>query len=247
MITKADITLVKSLADKRARDEHGLFVVEGRKMVAEAVASPLEVVRVFGTEQHAGIESIEIASTKDIERMSSLRTPQGVLAVVRIPERSLPEQLKGSLVLALENIQDPGNLGTIIRTADWFGVRDVVCSPGSADCFNPKAVQATMGAVLRVRVHYLDPLELAHMASSQGVAVYGTFLEGEDIYKADLGTNPDGVVFLGNEGNGISAEVEKVVQRKLFIPPYPVGGRSSSESLNVSAAAAIICSEFRRR
>ena len=139
-------------------------------------------------------------------------------------------------------MQNPGNLGTIIRLADWFGISDIVCSEDTADCFNPKVVQATMGAILRVRVHYTD---LAKWLSSQGEAkIYGTFLEGENLYSAEL--DKSGVIVMGNEGQGISAEVAECVSHKLLIPPSPAD-RCGSESLNVAVATAVICSEFRRR
>ena len=242
MISKSDISLVRSLADKKARTEHGLFVVEGPKLVGEALASGFAVKRVFGLPEFADLPGWEEASRKDLERMSSLRTPQGVLAVVGIPRHKTEADPSRGLVLALDGIQDPGNLGTILRIADWFGIGDVVCSPDSADCFNPKVVQASMGAVLRVRVHYTG---LPEFAAQTKCAVYGAFLDGENIYSADFGPSPSGIIVMGNEGNGISPEVAAKVTRKLYIPPYPADSRSS-ESLNVAAATAVICSEFRR-
>lgn len=242
MISKANISLVRSLADKKARDQHGLFVVEGRKMVGEAIASGLKVERIFGLEEFSDVPGTETASRKDIERMSSLRTPQGILALVTLPAHDLPAAPGAELTLALDGVQDPGNLGTILRIADWFGIGDVICSPDSADCFNPKAVQASMGAIFRIRVHY-TPLEGVLPKTGN---VYGAFLEGENIYTADLGPNPAGIIVMGSEGNGITSQVARHITRKLHIPPYPVG-KPSSESLNVATATAIICSEFRRR
>ena len=241
MVTKAEISLVRSLADKRSRLENGLFVIEGRKMVEEALASGFSVRKVYGTDEFASLAGCETVSRKVIERMSSLRTPQGILALVEIPSYDLPRSAEKQLILALDGVQDPGNMGTIIRIADWFGIVDVVCSPGSADCFNPKVVQATMGAILRVRVHYTA---LPQWLASVSAPVYGTFLEGEDIYRAQL--TAQGVIVLGNEGGGISAQAAQAVTRKLYIPPYPAG-EGSGESLNVATAAAIVCSEFRRR
>lgn len=245
MITKAEISLIRSLADKRSRDEHGLFVVEGRKMVAEALVSQMKVVRVFGTEEFLALPGCEIVSRTEIERMSSLRTPQGVLALVAIPQYELPAAPGRELTIALDGVQDPGNLGTIMRIADWFGINDIICSPDSADCFGPKAVQASMGAVLRVRVHYAGLPGILQDTLGAGIPVYGTFLGGEDIYRTDF-AGDSGIVVLGSEGNGIRPETGSVVSRKLYIPPYP-SGDPSSESLNVGVAAAIICSEFRRR
>ena len=137
-----------------------------------------------------------------------------------------------------------GNMGTIIRLADWFGISDIICTPNSADCFNPKVVQATMGAILRVRVHYLDLATTLREARKRGVEVYGTFLEGENIYNSKLKAN--GIIVMGNEGRGVSAEVASTVSHKLLIPPYPTD-RRGSESLNVAIATSIVCSEFRRR
>jgi TrmH family RNA methyltransferase len=147
-----------------------------------------------------------------------------------------------NLVLALDRVQNPGNLGTIIRLADWFGISDIVCSEDTADCFNPKVVQATMGAILRVRVHYTNLAKW--LGEQRGVKVYGTFLEGENIYSMALDKN--GVIVMGNEGQGVSSEVAAKVSHKLLIPPYPAD-RCGSESLNVAVATAVICSEFRRR
>ncbi len=228
MVNKSDIALVRSLAERKGRVEHGLFVVEGPKMVAEALVSGWRVRKIYGV----GDGEWEQVSARDMERMSSLRTPQGVLAVVEMKHDIAPS---GGLVLALDGIQDPGNVGTIMRTADWFGIHSIICSPDTADCFSPKAVQASMGAVFRVGVSYgeLDFLP--------GVPVYGAFLDGENIYTADLGSR--GVVVLGNEGRGISDAVAAGVTRRITIPAHASG----PESLNVAAAAAVICSEFFRR
>jgi TrmH family RNA methyltransferase len=184
----------------------------------------------------------EQVSAKEMERISHLKTPTDCLAVVEIPERAFnPSELAGELTLALDGVQNPGNMGTIIRLADWFGIARVVCSADSADCWSPKVVQATMGAITRVAVHYGN---LREMIAASGVPVYGTFLEGDNIYETPLGS--EGIIVLGSEGRGISPEIARLVRRKLFIPPYPANN-SSSESLNVAIAAAIICSEFRRR
>jgi len=148
------------------------------------------------------------------------------------------------LVLALDEVQNPGNLGTIVRLADWFGIGDIVCSSGTADCFNPKVVQATMGAILRVRVHYTDLPRFLAEAAGRGTPVYGTFLEGDNIYDAPL--TRGGIVVMGNEGRGVTPETARTVTRKLFIPPYPAD-RHGSESLNVAMATGIVCAEFRRR
>lgn len=251
MLTKAEITFIRSLSSRRERAASGLFVAEGEKSVREMLASSFPVRRVFAVGDddvrfplQAGTELVRV-SPKEMERISMLKTPAGVLALVGIPHYALPERFgDGSLVLALDDVQDPGNLGTIVRLADWFGIRDVICSEATADCFNPKVVQATMGAILRVRVHYTDLGAFLHDAGAAGLPVYGTFLEGENIYGTTL--TEEGVVVMGNEGRGISQAAARAVTHKLFIPPYPTD-RRGSESLNVAMATGIVCSEFRRR
>ena len=231
-MTKADIQLVRSLSDKRGRDEHGLFVAEGEKLISEIRSSHLKVRKIFALEGIFAGEEVEVVSPKDMERLSLLKSPSKALALVEIPRHKLRrEALQEGLVLALDEVQNPGNLGTIIRLADWFG-------------FNPKVVQATMGAILRVRVHYTDLKATLSEAASAGVPIYGTFLEGDDLYSTEL--TPHGVVVMGNEGRGISEAVGSCVTHKLFIPPYPAT-RPTSESLNVAMATGIICAEFRRR
>ena len=241
MITRAEILDIKALATKQGREEQGAFIAEGEKLVGEIRNSSLRIRRILQTKPI--FAEGELISEKEMERISQLKSANSVLAVVELPSSRLasvkPEK---SLVLALDRVQNPGNLGTIIRLADWFGISDIVCSEDTADCFNPKVVQATMGTILRVRVHYTN---LAKWLSAQGSAkVYGTFLEGENIYSAEL--DKSGVIVMGNEGQGISAEVAECVSHKLLIPPYPAD-RCGSESLNVAVATAVICSEFRRR
>lgn len=242
-MTKAEIQLVRALADKRVRTEEGLFVAEGEKLIGEILRSTLRVRKLYALE---GVFSeAEVVTPKEMERISHLKTPSKALAVVEIPRHALrtvaPDK---ELVLVLDEVQNPGNLGTIIRLADWFGIRDIVCSPDSADCFNPKVVQATMGAILRVRVHYTELVPFLEAARKSQIPVYGTFLEGENIYHTDL--TPTGLVVMGNEGRGVSEGVARLVSHKLLIPPYPVD-RRTSESLNVAMATGIICAEFRRR
>ena len=241
MITRAEILDIKSLATKQGREEQGAFIAEGEKLVGEIRNSNLHIRKIYQTKPIFA-EGV-IISEKEMERISQLKSANSVLAVVELPKSKLSSvKPDKNLVLALDRIQNPGNLGTIIRLADWFGISDIVCSEDSADCFNPKVVQATMGAILRVRVHYTN---LAKWLKAQdGVKVYGTFLEGENIYSAQL--DKSGVIVMGNEGQGISAEVAATVSHKLLIPPYPAD-RCGSESLNVAVATAVICSEFRRR
>lgn len=244
-MTKAEIQLVRALADKRGRTEHGLFVAEGEKLIGELSASHLCVRKIFALEGVFEGPGVETVAPRDMERLSLLKTASNSLALVEIPHYRLDSAaLAGRLTLALDDVQNPGNVGTIIRLADWFGIGDIVCSEASADCFNPKVVQATMGAILRVRVHYTDLVRFLGEAADAGAAVYGTFLEGENIYGAEL--SAAGIIVMGNEGRGISEAAARKVNRKLFVPPYPAD-RRGSESLNVAMATGIVCSEFRRR
>ncbi len=242
MITKAEIQSIKALADKRGRVEQGAFIAEGEKLVAELRASHLAVRKVYATKPL--FADAEVIAERDMERISQLKTSNSTLAVVEIPRYNLADAKPDkNLVLALDRVQNPGNLGTIIRLADWFGITDIVCSADSADCFNPKVVQATMGAIIRVRVHYTDLQRWLSEQRSKGVKIYGTFLDGENIYKTEKGSC--GVIVMGNEGQGISPECEQSVTHRLYIPPYPADN-PGSESLNVAIATAITCSEFRR-
>jgi TrmH family RNA methyltransferase len=269
-MTKADIQLIRSLDDKRSREDAGLFVAEGAKLVRELLASPLRVRKIYHTgEDIAGATGVETerVPAKEMGRISRLKTPADCLALVVIPRRTPdPGALRDSLTLALDGVQNPGNMGTIIRLADWFGITDILCSDDSADCWGPKVVQATMGALARVRVHYGDlgamitavtgEASTPDVPAAAPTGVYGTFLEGENLYDATL--SPSGIVVLGSEGRGISPRIERLVTRRLFIPPrrpVPSGIATTDvaatdvapESLNVAIAAAIVCSEFRRR
>ena len=242
MITKAEIQSIRALADKRGRVEQGAFIAEGEKLIAELRASALRVRKIYTTKPLWA--DAEVIAEKDMERISQLKTANSTLAVVECPHYNLEDvEPAKNLVLALDRVQNPGNLGTIIRLADWFGITDIVCSVDSADCFNPKVIQATMGAIIRVRVHYTDLAQWLEKQHSQGVKIYGTFLDGQNIYKTEKGSC--GVIVMGNEGQGISAECEKSVTHRLYIPPYPTD-RSGSESLNVAISTAINSSEFRR-
>lgn len=246
MITKNEIRQVQALADKRARDGEGLFVAEGHKLVGELLASELRVRRVYAAEGLFAADGRIVAATpRELERLSLLKTASDAVAVVEQPRRRLASADPArELVLALDEVQNPGNLGTIIRLADWFGIRHVVCSRDSADCFSPKVVQATMGAILRVEVHYADLAAWLREVRAQGVPVYGTFLDGDNIYDAELTRH--GVLLMGNEGRGVGEACAASVDRRLFIPPWPAD-RRGSESLNVAVATAVACAEFRRR
>ena len=241
MITRAEILDIKALANKQGREDLGAFIAEGEKLVGEIRNSSLRIRRILQTKPI--FAEGELISEKEMERISQLKSANSVLAVVELPKHklALADPTK-NLVLCLDRIQNPGNLGTIIRLADWFGISDIVCSEDTADCFNPKVVQATMGAILRVRVHYTNLAKW--LSSHKGATIYGTFLEGENIYSAQL--EKSGVIVMGNEGQGISTEVAECVSHKLLIPPYPAD-RCGSESLNVAVATAVICSEFRRQ
>ncbi len=241
--------MVASLGNARSRREEGCFVAEGTKCVADTwehfncryLIATNEWIKAHG-EMLKEIEPC-VATRADIERMSQLTTPSQVIAVYDIPEPFFDEScLKSELVIALDRVQDPGNLGTIMRIADWFGVTTLLCRPDTVDVYNPKVIQATMGAVSRVNVVYCDLLELINRHPD--VPVYGTFLDGENIYDTPLTSH--GIVIMGNEGQGISAEVGERVSRRLLIPSFP-SERSTSESLNVGMATAITISEFRRR
>lgn len=245
---------IATLRQARHRREQGLFVLEGTRSVVDTAAC-FDTVYLVATsrwlDEHArelpsGLPQPLVAKREDMERMSGMVTPQGVLAVCRIPDR--PSRLVASpdeLVLALDRVQDPGNLGTIIRLADWFGIRTIIASSDTVDCFNPKVVQSTMGAIARVDVTYVTDLAAALQSMSDaGCEVYGMFLGGEPLYEAKLSRG--GVIVMGNEGNGISDDVADVVTRRLTIPPYPTDA-STVESLNVASATAVTVAEFRRR
>lgn len=250
MLSKNLIKQVRSLEMKKFRKETNLFVAEGEKLVNDLIASDIECYKIIATEKHTtGLKSkktgeIITVSDDELKKVSFLKSPQGIVGLFKqrsnTPDTNTPKQ---KLCLALDDVQDPGNLGTIIRIADWFGIEDIYCSIGTVDVYNPKTVQATMGAIARVNVYYVElPQFLASLEKS--IPVYGTFLDGKNIYEHKLSNN--GIIVMGNEGNGIGAECEKLIDKRLLIPSYPVG-RTTSESLNVSTATAIVCGEFRRR
>ena len=240
MLSATEIKFVKSLSQKKFRDSSGLFVVEGEKMVAEALASSFQVERVYRRE--------EIGESA-MARISLLASPSPALALVRPPANLSSGLLsEKGLFLALDGIRDPGNLGTILRVADWFGIDAVFASEDSVDVFNPKVVQATMGAIFRVKFHYTDIPALCKRALGAGGKVYGTFLDGENMYEKSLsnGSEAPSVIVVGNEANGISAAVGACVSDRLYIPPFPPDD-PGSESLNAAIATAITVAEFRRR
>jgi len=248
MLSKNKIKLIRSLEKKKYRNETACFLAEGNKLVADLISffeceCLIAKTSWLATQGDIRAKELILAEENEIEKASLLKTPQEVLAVFRQPQYVLDnEQLKNELTLVLDGIQDPGNLGTIIRLADWFGIRRVICSLDTADVYNPKAIQATMGAIARVQVFYVALPDW--LSQRKDMPVYGTFLEGNTVYTETL--SPAGLIVMGNEGKGISPSIEKWITRKLYIPGYPPG-TESSESLNVAVATAIVCSEFRRR
>ena len=229
---------------KKGRKKENAFVAEGPKVVADLMKlqKPLSV---FATEEwlvENPMECAVVVTEDELRKISFLQHPQQVMAVFQMFENGNTVVDTEKLCLALDGVQDPGNLGTIIRIADWFGITDIFCSQDTADVYNPKVVQATMGSIARVNVVYTDLCKLLAELPSD-FPVYGTFLDGENIYSKNLSTN--GLVIMGNEGKGISAPVAKFVNSKLLIPNYPAG-RETADSLNVAIATAITCSEFRR-
>ena len=248
MISKATIKKIHALDMRKFRRNERLFVAEGPKLVDELCATMKPVYIAALPEwisENAKIASgteYDIVTPDELQRASLQKNPQQVIALFPIPEhRFCTEQLRNELVLMLDGVQDPGNLGTIARIADWFGIRNIICSTDTADIYNPKAVQATMGALARVKFHYTDLLQLL---SQYDGPVYGTFLDGENIYGQELSEN--GIIVMGNEGKGISQGVGEMINRRLYIPNYPIGTQTT-ESLNVAIATSIVCAEFRRR
>ncbi|MDR3287326.1 MAG: RNA methyltransferase [Prevotellaceae bacterium] len=246
MLSKSKIKQIKSLEYKKFRDELGLFVAEGEKLVGEILKSDIEVVDLFRfADSNLPKHNIreEIISENEMKRISFLKTTSAAFIVAKIPHKTLNiNEINKSLNIVLDNIQDPGNLGTIMRLCDWFGIQNIICSHETADCFSPKVVQATMGAICRVNVFYVDLNDFFN-SLDKNICIYGTFLDGENIYNTQLSVQ--GLVIMGNEGKGISQTTEKFVTKKLFIPCFSTNA-AKPESLNVSVATAIICSEFKR-
>lgn len=240
MLSKSQIKLIKSLAQKKFRNTHELFVVEGLKGIAEFLNSEIELVTLYTTGESFEVtpENVVKIDERELKKISSLKTPQKALAVFKTPATKNIE-ING-LIVALDGVRDPGNLGTIIRLCDWFGVEELVCSQDTVDCFNPKVVQATMGSLARVKITYLDLKDFLRQNNS--VSIMGTLLEGENVYLSELPKT--GIVILGNEANGISPEIQKLLDYKLHIPQF--GKSQKTESLNVATATSIILSEIRR-
>lgn len=242
MISKNQVKLIHSLELKKNRRREGLFVAEGPKVVGDILKAGFHARMLFSTTSSFDAELI---TEEELRRISFLQHPQETLAVFEIPDTTScqPPFVTNQLSLAIDGIQDPGNLGTIIRIADWFGIPTIYCSLDTVDVYNPKVVQATMGSLAHVQVVYTDLLAF-FQSLPPSYPVYGTLLDGENIYKQSL--SQDGIIVMGNEGNGISPEVRKYITKRLLIPDFHTNDLRA-ESLNVAIATAITCSEFRRR
>jgi RNA methyltransferase, TrmH family len=255
MLSKNQVKFINSLKLKKQREKQRQFIAEGSKLVLDLLDSDHRVCEIFASAEWIDMHGSSLQSKKivptavtgdELSKVTSLTTPSPVLAIVSIPEGVInPGSFTDKLILVLDGIRDPGNLGTIIRIADWFGINAVICSETTVDLYNPKVVQATMGSVANVPVHYTD-LEGFLSGLTASMNIYGSFLEGENIYTMELKNN--GIIIIGNESNGISENVAKFVTHKLYIPSFSNGkGSSRAESLNASVATAVVCSEFKRR
>ena len=253
MISKNKLKYIHSLEQKKARQREGVFVAEGTKTVNELLLAGFRPQCLIGTEawfdsmpESPASKAEHIIVTEDeLRKASFLQHPQQVMGVFLAPQSEslpAPEWFDSNLCLVLDGVQDPGNLGTIIRIADWFGISTIICSRETADAFAPKVVQATMGSIARVKVIYTD-LHPFLSSLPPSTPIYGTLLDGDNIYSKPL--TPHGIIIMGNEGNGISPAIRPLVNRKLLIPPYPAG-KPTAESLNVAIATAITVAEFRR-
>ena len=240
MVSKNQIKLITSLQQKKYRFAHQLFFAEGIKVIQELVESNFELVHLYTTQndfEQVSTDKRTLIAESDLKKITALATPNSCLAVFKIPaEKKIGES---GLILALDSIRDPGNLGTILRLCDWFGIDQLICSKETVDIYNPKVVQATMGSITRVNVNYVD---LENFVSQTKLPVFGTFMDGNNIYKTNL--SQEGIIIMGNEANGISPELEKLIKNRLTIPRF--GTLQKTESLNVATATAIILSEFRR-
>ncbi|MBP7507213.1 MAG: RNA methyltransferase [Prolixibacteraceae bacterium] len=249
MISKNKIKFINSLTLKKYRDESGLFIAEGDKIIQELISAGFSFETLILTEKYnAEFESVNcekiIAADSEIKKISSRETPPGIIAVCKKKQVQFSlADIRNKIVIALDGIQDPGNLGTIIRLASWFGIDNIICSLNTVDCYNPKVIQSTMGAIAHVDIIYTDLLNFLADARRNGIHIFGTFLDGINIYKSN-GLN-NGIIVFGNEGNGISKEIESIVETKVLIPSF--NNNIVVESLNVSMAAAIAISEFKRR
>lgn len=240
MVSKNQIKLITSLQQKKYRKEHQLFIAEGKKVIQELIQSNFELEILFTTSAifpDINQNKVTTVSDADLKKISALTTANDCLAVFKIPMHK--DIIASGLIVALDDIRDPGNLGTIIRLCDWFGIKELICSEETVDIYNPKVVQATMGSIARVNVSYLN---LEQYIKETKLPVFGTFMDGKNIYKTDLPS--EGIIIMGNEANGISASIEKLAKNRLSIPRF--GELQQTESLNVATATSIILSEFKR-
>ncbi len=241
MLSKNQIKIITSLDKKKYRKKHQLFVVEGGKSIQEFLSSDFELEDLFTTEAMYQVTDSKqnLISDPELKKISFLSTPNKALATFKIPE---PKPIESNgLIVALDNINDPGNLGTIIRLCDWFGIQDLICNLKTVDCYNPKVVQASMGSLTRVNITYLD-LQ-TYLKEGDKSPVYGAFMDGDSVYSAEIENN--GILVLGNEANGIDSGIEKYITHRISIPQF--NHARKTESLNVATATAIMLSEFKRR
>ncbi|WBL21541.1 TrmH family RNA methyltransferase [Zunongwangia sp. HRR-M8] len=240
MVSKSQIKLITSLGQKKYRQKNGLFVAEGIKVIREFLNSDFQLQNLFASEAVFDIpeEQFVLAEERELKKISFLKTPQTALALFKIPQQNL--EVLDDLTIALDGVRDPGNLGTIIRLCDWFGVKNLVCSKDTVDCYNPKVIQSTMGSITRVNVIYKN---LTEFLQDQDLVTYGTFMEGENVYQKQL--QQKSILVMGNEANGITSEIAELISEKISIPQF--GQSQDTESLNVATATAIFLSEFRRK
>jgi len=239
MVVKSQIKLIKSLQQKKYRIQNGMFIVEGKKTVQELLDSPFEAYKVFTTELSvvsAKSDIIEIVSMAQLKQMSGLKSPNKVIGVFYFPKQEVA--ISDEWTLVLDDIQDPGNMGTIIRLCDWFGIQNLVCSNNTVDCYNPKVLQASMGSIARVNIVYAD---LESFLKKSKLPILGAFMSGDPVYKVKLPET--GILIMGNEANGISKKIEALISSKIAIPQF---GKKTTESLNVATATAILLNEVRR-
>ncbi|TDY14024.1 TrmH family RNA methyltransferase [Meridianimaribacter flavus] len=239
MLTKSQIKLITSLGQKKFRIQHQLFIVEGVKGIKEFLNSSLELHTLFTTEAvfDTPTQQTVLVTDAELKKLSALKTPNTALAVFKIPKSNPVNE--NALIVALDDVRDPGNLGTIIRLCDWFGIKDLLCSKATVDCFNTKVVQATMGSLTRVNVSYLD---LETFLANSKMPKFGTFMDGKNVYEMEL--PKQGIIVMGNEANGISKAIEQLIDQKISIPRF--GNLQATESLNVATATSIFLSEFKR-
>lgn len=245
MLSKSQISYIKSLHLKKFRKESGLFISEGIKSITEFINSSYQIHSIYYTASHlsflpkntANIKLFEV-NNAELEKISTLQNPQGILALIHIPRQQKidPKSFRNSFSLVLDNVQDPGNLGTIIRTADWFGIKNIICSENTVEAYNPKTVQSTMGSLARTNIFYTD---LEDFLSQTTLPIFGALLNGQNIYQTNWGN--EGLILLGNEGHGIADELIKKITTPVTIPNF-----GHAESLNVAVSAAIFCSELKR-